>query len=30
MTEMVRTMPPAYRQMIEDYYRKSAGGAALP
>ncbi|OAI52040.1 hypothetical protein AYO44_16775 [Planctomycetaceae bacterium SCGC AG-212-F19] len=26
MTEMVRSMPPAYRQMIEDYYRKSAGG----
>ena len=26
MTEMVRSMPPAYRQMVEDYYRKSAGG----
>ena len=30
MTEMIRTMPPAYRQMIEDYYRKGAGGSALP
>lgn len=26
MTEMIRTMPPAYRQMIEEYYRKGAGG----
>lgn len=26
MTEMVRSMPPAYRAMIEEYYRKSAGG----
>ncbi len=24
MTEMIRSMPPAYRQMIEDFYRKSA------
>jgi hypothetical protein len=27
MTEMIRTMPPAYRQMIEEYYRKGAGGS---
>lgn len=26
MTEMIRSMPPAYRQMIEEYYRKGAGG----
>ena len=25
MTEMMRNMPPAYRQMIEDFYRKGAG-----
>jgi hypothetical protein len=24
MTEMMRSMPPAYRQMIEDFYRKGA------
>jgi tetratricopeptide (TPR) repeat protein len=24
MTEMIRSMPPAYRQMIEDFYRKGA------
>ena len=23
--EMMRNMPPAYRQMIEDFYRKGAG-----
>jgi len=28
MTEMIRNMPPAYRQMIEDFYKKSAGGAS--
>ncbi|OAI51037.1 hypothetical protein AYO44_17335 [Planctomycetaceae bacterium SCGC AG-212-F19] len=26
MTELVRAMPPAFRPMIEDYYRKSAAG----
>lgn len=25
MTEMIRSMPPAYRAMIEDFYKKSAG-----
>ena len=24
MTEMVRDLPPAYRQMVEDYFRKLA------
>ena len=24
MTEMTRDLPPAYRQMIEDYFRKLA------
>jgi hypothetical protein len=26
MTELVRSMPPAFRPMIEDYYRKAASG----
>jgi len=31
MTGMIQSMPPAYRQMIEDYYRKVAtAGSQLP
>jgi len=30
MTEMIRDMPPSYRQMIEDYYKRTASAQPLP
>jgi hypothetical protein len=30
MTDMVRSMPPAYQQMIEDYFRRSASSPNQP